>query len=135
MIRRLSPVTTGFSPCSRHNIVRLTVCRLGHTMEDRLLTLKTIGSKRDDNSTLYKMHSQRPYLLVKKQENTPPASCPSSKMRSWRTCAPSCQQLQADFTPPGLSAASLGVQQGWEGAGGEGGTGGHQVYLEGTDDI
>ena len=90
----------------------LCVC-LGHTMEERLLTLKIIGSKtRDDNSKLYKMHFQRPYLLVKKQENTPPASCPSSKRRWWRNCAPSCQQ--ADFSPPGLSAAPPGVQRGWE---------------------
>ena len=38
----------------------------GHTMEEGLLTKKIIGSKtRDDNSTLYKIHFQQPYLLVK----------------------------------------------------------------------
>ena len=115
----------------------LCVC-LGHTMEERLLTLKIIGSKtRDDNSKLYKMHFQRPYLLVKKQENTPPASCPSSKRRWWRNCAPSCQQ--ADFSPPGLSAAPPGGEDGrvissWL-PGERGAAGGHQVYLEGTDDV
>ena len=142
MIWHLSPVTTGFSPCSRQNIVRLTVCLLGpHYGGETFDLKKIIGSKtRDENSKLYKMHLQRPYILVKKQENTPPASCPSSKRRWWRNCASSCQQ--ADFSRPGLSAAPPGVQRGWESdqqlaAGGEGGrrwpsglSGGHRRHWK-----
>jgi hypothetical protein len=145
MIRRLSPVTTGFSPCSRHNIVRLTVCLLGPHYGGETFDFKIIGSKtKDDNSTLYKMHFQQPYLLVKKHTSThthtPPASCPSSKGRWWMNCAPSYQQV--DFTPPGLSAAPPGVQRGEESdqqlaAGGEGGSrwpsglsGGHRRHLK-----